>query len=110
MAGKITSDDLMAALASYQAAHPEAKIEKISEDSYMITEGSESIAVDLREGALSCPRSQAVKEALIGYIMDAREGSPKMPVNGGSQPSKAIMPSQPRKAGNGALVKPGAAI
>ena len=109
MAGKpISSDDLIASLASYQAAHPEAKLEKVAEGSYLITEGGDSIAVDLKDGQLSCPRSQAVKEALIGYIMDAREGSPKMPVNGGSPPTKAIIPSQPRKAGNGAMVKPGA--
>lgn len=75
MSGKITIDQLMAALVDYQATHPDAKIDKVSEDSYMITEAGSSAGVELQDGNLSCPRSQSIKDSLLGFILDCATGS-----------------------------------
>lgn len=102
MSGKITTDQLMAALVDYQATHPEAKIDKISEDNYMITEAGSSVGVELKDGSLSCPRSQTVKDSLLGFVMD-HAGSPNSPIIPNEKGNTGMAP---RKSNGGPLAKP----
>ena len=107
MAGKtISQADLAGAVARYCAAS--GKDSSIGEDGKIrIFQGSpgDNDALLWLEGGKVCDnRGGETQLDLIDYWPSVS------PVNGRSQMDKAIMPSNGRKAGNGALVKPGAAV
>lgn len=106
MAGKqITQADLSDAVKAYCCAN--LKQSSMSEDGKIrIFAGSPDPATDkvlwLEDGNL--------RGSDLDFTLSFAEEFIVSPVNGRSQMDKAIMPSNGRKAGNGALVKPGAAI
>lgn len=113
MAGKIdiTLPEAEQAVKTFCEIYDSCSFVKPGPDLFEITvTDGEKAVVSLINGSLECQRRPELKDKLLGIIMDAREGSPRMPINGTSLPGKAIMPKPARNGSNGALVKPEGSI
>lgn len=106
MTGKpIELDELSAAVNNFCQIYDNCSYVKPGPEMFEVTVEGEKAMVSLKDGMIECPRKPELKEKLVGIILDNREGVTG-PKEATKSPGKGIMPSEPRKSGNGAITQP----